>query len=877
VNGMRKVLALMAVTVLLAGSIPFFAGMNPASAQDNFEGFSPQLAEQIDEIYKQKQALSPLQRKIDGGILQIIWQIEELMNSVGMGEMPPFTNLSTILRRIDGAGNIEVKLNLSSLAEGQLEQLESLGMEIGITLPKYGMVEGSLPYDCVEAVAGLDFVTSIAPPGYAFHNTGTVDSEGDAVLGALEARDAFGVDGSGLKVGVISDGVIHLAASVAAGDLPASPAVDVLKEGLGDEGTAMLEIVHDLAPGAQLAFYGTESSSDMVLGITELSGAGCDIIVDDLIYLWDEPKFEDGPIAQEARAFFNSGGVYATCAGNYGDRHYMDGYSRTEGIFGYQYAHDYGGGDTCNELVVPDGGEVYLVLQWNNQWGQSADDFDIILFNADTAQLLSYGTDYQLGVGYDPREAVYWYNGTGADVTVCITILEWSLVSPPASMVLDYHIWKNFGAQMEYSVPENSVIGHGAIEEVLSTAASDAASPDVIEDFSSIGPGTVYFPAYEERQVPNITGVDGVQTKTGQLGHFYNPFYGTSASAPHVAAIAALVWEADPSLTPGEVYSVITSTAADFGPAGYDYTWGFGLADAYAAVASLAELPSVITDDASNIGEDSATLNGTLDSLGDYSSVDVSFEWGEVSGGPYPNETAPEEMTLTGSFSAPVEGLSPGFTYYYRAKATGSATVYGTEASFTTLSTLTGYDLPLLPGWNLVSLPLVPQSAGIEDVLAGIVDDVSSVYGVWAYNADTGTWSSSVPLGDPPVWAGDPIEMGYGRGYWIYVDEACTLAIEGTEPVKPCDIPLCSGWNLIGLPYLAEPQDIENLLECVVSHVSSVYGVWAYNADMGTWSSSVPLGDPPVWAGDLTEMGNGIGYWIYVDEACTLTIEGNTS
>ena len=99
----------------------------------------------------------------------------------------------------------------------------------------------------------------VATLGYPLYDTGDVNSEGNTVLRAAEARTAFGVDSSGLKVGVMSDGVTNLSDSVASGDLPPSPAVDVLKAGSGDEGTAMLEIIHDLAPGASLAFYAPDS------------------------------------------------------------------------------------------------------------------------------------------------------------------------------------------------------------------------------------------------------------------------------------------------------------------------------------------------------------------------------------------------------------------------------------------------------------------------------------------------------------------------------------------------------------------------------------------------------------------------------------------
>jgi len=597
VNVKRAWVVVAILALLFAGSISFSTGINPASAQNGeFESFTPELAEQLAEIYQQKQALTPVQQKIDCHILKLVQNVRK---QVSAGKTENFQSLSTPLLKIDNSGNIDVKLTVSSQTAGKIEQLEDLGMNIRLILPDYDIVEGSLPYGQVETVAGLDFVTNVRTPGYAIHDTGDVNSEGDTVLRAAEARAAFSVDGSGIKVGAISDGVTHLSDSVASGDLPSSPAVDVLKAGSGDEGTAMLEIIHDLAPGAALAFYGPDSSSDMVAGIGALETAGCNIIVDDLTY-FDEPKFEDGPIALEARRCVNDGGVYACSAGNSAQRHYGATYSRDGqvkvtigGEDYYYYAHDYGGGDKGNTFDVPNGGKITTILQWNNQWGLAGDDFDLFLITGST--ILDFDWNIQNGAG-DPWEGIQWTNDTGSSVTVWIAVFEWALVNPPDSLVLDYVVYNNFNPTLEYSMSDNSVIGHAAVEEVLSTAAAAAATPSAIESFSSRGPGTVYFPAYEDRQVPNITGVDGVQTKTGQLGYFSNPFYGTSASAPHVAAIAALVWETTPTLTSTGVFNAITSTAVDLGPAGYDYTWGFGRVDAYEAVSSVA-MPDLVVSE----------------------------------------------------------------------------------------------------------------------------------------------------------------------------------------------------------------------------------------------------------------------------------------
>ena len=115
-------------------------------------------------------------------------------------------------------------------------------------------------------------------------NTGSVNSEGDVAEKANVARSTFGVTGAGVKVGVISDSDDHLADSQALADLGT---VTVLSGQSGvpntGEGTAMLEIVHDLAPGATLYFAtGNGGPANFANNIRQLRAAGCDIIVDDL-------------------------------------------------------------------------------------------------------------------------------------------------------------------------------------------------------------------------------------------------------------------------------------------------------------------------------------------------------------------------------------------------------------------------------------------------------------------------------------------------------------------------------------------------------------------------------------------------------------------
>src|SRR5262252_2357042 len=148
---------------------------------------------------------------------------------------------------------------------------------------------------------------------------------------AFSARDAFNVDGTGIKIGVLSNGVTNLAASQALGDL--GP-VTVLpgQAGSGDEGTAMLEIIHDVAPGAQLYFATAFTSlTSFAQNIRDLRAAGCDIIVDDVFYFVETP-FQDGQapavisqtnggvVIQAVKDVTAAGALYFSSAANSGSK-----------------------------------------------------------------------------------------------------------------------------------------------------------------------------------------------------------------------------------------------------------------------------------------------------------------------------------------------------------------------------------------------------------------------------------------------------------------------------------------------------------------------------------------------------------------------------
>lgn len=154
----------------------------------------------------------------------------------------------------------------------------------------------SLSNNAPEAESIADAFAFGAQPG--------IVSQGDRAMGTDLARAQYGFDGSGITVGVISDSFDKygaFASDRASGELPWD--TRILREGEwgNDEGRAMAQIIHDVAPGASILFAaGGRTMADMAQAIRDLAAAGAKVIVDDLFYQ-AEPTYQDS-IINNARA-----------------------------------------------------------------------------------------------------------------------------------------------------------------------------------------------------------------------------------------------------------------------------------------------------------------------------------------------------------------------------------------------------------------------------------------------------------------------------------------------------------------------------------------------------------------------------------------------
>jgi hypothetical protein len=454
---------------------------------------------------------------------------------------------------------------------------------------------------------------------------GSATSEGDQQLGAAAARSQWDIDGAGVKVGVISDSYgrkttpTSAAGDVASGDLPgpgnpcgrALPVqviADSTSSGVTDEGRAMAQIVHDLAPGSPLAFA-TAHGGELAFAdnIRALRAAGAKVIVDDIAYV-SEPFFQDGPVAVAVNDVTAAGVAYYSVAhnhnilttgrsvgGSWEAPAFRNAGACPAGLPSYAtQCMDFNPGapvDTTYGMTVAPGGTVLLDLQWAQSLFGVATDLDAYLTNAGgsvVAASQSINVHGRAGSTERPFEFLSWRNTSASTQNVNLEInrytgatggdagtprLKTILIEGGGSVAPNEYVASAGG-----DVVGPTVFGHNGTAAAVTAAAVPYNASDQIESFSSRGPVTQYFgpvpgttaaPPLATPLViakPDLAATDGGQdTFFGSFDGLNWRFYGTSAAAPHAAAVAALMMQHAPSATAAQVAAALKSTASPVG------------------------------------------------------------------------------------------------------------------------------------------------------------------------------------------------------------------------------------------------------------------------------------------------------------------------
>jgi hypothetical protein len=579
-----------------------------ASAQTSSQVHSVTIP-QIKTIEEHKQARSLAQEKMSSQLVDAIAQAKSGHAVAGAPALRvpnlPSTPSGQII--IDIRGKVTSKL---------LGDIQDLGGNVISSASQFNSVRASLPLYNVESLASHSDVQFLQPAAQGQTNNIGIDVQGDIAHTANLVRAQLGVRGDGVKVGVLSDSIddnfgslqrAYDAGVINPGDLTILPG----QQGSGaGEGLAMIEIIHTIAPGAKLFFATADGGpATMANNIIALRNLGCDVIVDDYTYFVESPfqegtQSEAGYIDYAVRLVSNAGALYFSSARNSGNL--IHGTSGTwEGDFhdggpaGSHFVaagnnariHIFENGKTLNTVERTGDGDR-LDLFWADPLAGSANGYDLFVVNS-AGQVVRSSTTSQTGF-QDPYQSIPTLH-RGESVVIVKTA-----TASPRFLHLD-----SGRAQLRYQT-DGSVRGHNAdaAANAFSVAATQVPTPtapfaggdtDGVEAFSSDGPRRIFFdengtPLTPRNfsatggvliHKPDITAADGVSTSlpSGPL----NPFFGTSAAAPHAAAIAALLLSCTPRPTPAEVRASFRTSARPIQGSGFNDTAGYGIVMARAA------------------------------------------------------------------------------------------------------------------------------------------------------------------------------------------------------------------------------------------------------------------------------------------------------
>ena len=604
------VLVLLLLLGLIWSVAPAFADDPPPEAAD----------QNIEALLAAKEQRTAVQRKVSSQLLAAA-NNAQLAEEDGSGQPPSADKTRPPRGSVPPAGQqaadpdsvaqlelvtVDIRANATAAV---LARIRALGGTVINSVPEYRAIRARLPLAAVEQLAALDAVQFIRPADEAVTRKDNT-SEGDIAHGANLARTRHGVTGAGIGIGVLSNGVGTLADRQASGDLPARVTVLPGQEGSGDEGTALLEIVHDLAPGAELYFAtGFTGQAQFAANIEALCEAGANVIVDDIGYFL-EANFQDGIIAQGVNAATEGGCYFFSAAGN--DGNLNDG---TSGVWEGDYdagsaltvdgetvgaRHDFGSGQEENPVRSSFRGTV--VLQWSDPLGDSENDYDLFLVDGD-GNVIASSTNTQDG-DQDPFESISTGFFAYSDARLVIVKVKGD----------DRYLrLQTFNRNLEIATAGNTY-GHPGAENAVSVGQVDVRDAggaggvfdggESVDTDSSDGPRRVFFEPdgtpitagdstttggqeFQELSKPDLTAAGCVSTATPG----FSRFCGTSASAPHAAAIAALMLEAAGGpghVTLAELRAAMAESALDIEEDGVDRDSGAGIVMAPGALDGVA-------------------------------------------------------------------------------------------------------------------------------------------------------------------------------------------------------------------------------------------------------------------------------------------------
>ena len=341
----------------------------------------------------------------------------------------------------------------------------------------------------------------------------------------------------------------------------------------------MMQIIHDIAPGADLAFYTAfDSEQDFANGILALAAAGCKVIVDDVSY-FDEPFFQNGVVAQAIQTVEAEGVTYVTAAGNDARMRYQAAWTPIVRHLRRIRAHATRRASAAawsRPLRSIPKDRLHVALIWSGTKPTAPPPRIWRFLFSNNGSL--FGTATQIRTASRPIRGWIWTSHAGT-----YQIAHRESVRPQSRPDQGDHRRRRLPGTIS-GANVGTVYGHAMTPGAITAGAVSAAdtpafgvNPADSESFSSSGAGTELLFANNGTPLSSpddlspvaVSGVDDIDTTVSDL----SDFYGTSAASASLAGVAALILSANPDLTPAQVEQIMEADGAPDGQFGRERSW----------------------------------------------------------------------------------------------------------------------------------------------------------------------------------------------------------------------------------------------------------------------------------------------------------------